>query len=87
MVFAARLSERFGLARDGVADRLSGLLERIGLPTEAPNWGEERETYLRAIAVDKKMKKEKVGFVVLRDVGRAGVFPVAPEEIIKQGRA
>jgi 3-dehydroquinate synthase len=87
MVFAARLSERFGLARDGVADRLSGLLERIGLPTEAPDWGKERETYLRAIAVDKKMKKEKVGFVVLRDVGRAGVFPVAPEEIIKQGRA
>ncbi|MCZ6712549.1 MAG: 3-dehydroquinate synthase [Deltaproteobacteria bacterium] len=87
MVFAARLSERFGLARDGVAERLSDLLKRIGLPTEPPDWGEERETYLRAIVVDKKMKREKVGFVVLRDVGRAGVFPVAPEEIIKQGRA
>ena len=48
---------------------------------------EQRETYLRAIAVDKKMKKGKVGFVVLRDIGRAGVFPVAPAEIIKQGRA
>ncbi len=87
MVFAARLSERFGLAREGVAGRLSALLERIGLPKEPPDWGDERETYLRAIAVDKKIKKEKVGFVVLRDVGRAGVFPVTPEEIIKQGRA
>ncbi len=87
MVFAARLSERFGLAREGVAERISALLERIGLPTEPPDWRQERETYLRAIAVDKKMKKEKVGFVVLRDIGRAGVFPVAPEEIIKQGRA
>jgi len=33
------------------------------------------------------MKREKVGFVVLRDIGRAGVFPVAPDELIKQGRA
>jgi len=87
MVFAARLSERFGLARAEVAERLSSLLERIGLPTEPPDWTPERETYLRAISIDKKMKREKVGFVVLRDIGRAGVFPVAPDELIKQGRA
>jgi 3-dehydroquinate synthase len=85
MVFAARLSERLGLGREGIAAQLSALLERVGLPTEPPDWSGQRDTYLRAIAVDKKRRKEKVGFVVLRDIGRAGVFPVAPEEIVKQG--
>ena len=83
MVFAARLSERFGLAREGVSERLSSLLERIGLPTEPHDWTKEKNAYLRAIAVDKKIKDEKVGFVVLREIGRAGLYPVSPERIIE----
>jgi len=83
MVFAARLSERFGLACEGVSERLSKLLERIGLPIEPHDWTKEKNAYLRAIAVDKKIRDEKVGFVVLREIGRAGLYPVSPERIIK----
>jgi 3-dehydroquinate synthase len=83
MVFAAGLSEQVGLAPRGVAGRLTSLLKRIGLPTEPPDWGREKEAYLRAITADKKLRDEKVGFVVLRAIGRAGVFPISPEEILK----
>jgi 3-dehydroquinate synthase len=83
MVFAVRLSEKCGLCPPGCAARLKALLERLGLPTEPPDWAEERDAYLRAISVDKKVRGEKVGFVMLRDIGSAEVVRLTPEEILE----
>jgi len=82
MVFAARLSERRGLAPAGVAARVSSLLERAGLPTEVPDLDAQRGAYLRAISVDKKVAGERVAFVALREIGRAELVELAPEEIL-----
>jgi len=81
MVFAARLSEASGLD-PAVSQRIERLLARIGLPTQVPDWSEQREAYLRAIAVDKKVVSEKVGMVVLRELGRAEVMRLAAEDIL-----
>ncbi len=82
MAFAADLSERMNLAPAGTSGRLTALLDLAGLRTTPPDWGEQKSAYLEAIAVDKKVRGQKVGFVVLREIGRAEVVPLSPEEIL-----
>jgi 3-dehydroquinate synthase len=83
MVFASRMSEARGLVAEGVADRIAALLGRVGLPTEPPDWSRDREAYLRALSVDKKVRGEKVAFVVLREIGRAELLRLSPDEILE----
>jgi 3-dehydroquinate synthase len=87
MVFAAALSESRGLCPAGTRARLVALLARAGLPSAAPDWHAQRDAYLRAISVDKKIRDEKLGFVVLRELGRAEVIGLAPAEILPEGTA
>jgi 3-dehydroquinate synthase len=87
MAFAAALSESRGLCSKDTRSRLIALLRRAGLPTEPPDWRAQREAYLRAIAVDKKIRDEKLGFVVLRELGRAEVVGLAPAEILPEAMA
>jgi 3-dehydroquinate synthase len=86
MVFASRLSEARGLCPSGCTARVEQLLRRIGLPTEPPDRDTDRDAYLRALAVDKKIRGGEVGFVVLRDIGRAEVLKLTPEEILEGAR-
>ncbi|NRA04264.1 MAG: 3-dehydroquinate synthase [Myxococcales bacterium] len=86
MMFAARLSERRELAPAGTAERLEGLLDCVGLPTELPDAlgvTETREAYLRAMTVDKKVRGRQLGFVVLSEIGRAKVIKLTPEEVFE----
>lgn len=82
MVFAAEVSERAGLIGSDVTARIRALLESIGLPVGLPDWREQRSAYLRALSVDKKVRGQKVGFVVLRELGRAEQLHVSPEDIL-----
>lgn len=82
MAFAADLSAALGLIERDVPERLKRLLAAVGLPTTAPGWEREKQAYLRAISVDKKIRTEKVGFVVLRELGRAEVRQLSPQEIV-----
>ncbi|MEE8557147.1 MAG: 3-dehydroquinate synthase [Myxococcota bacterium] len=83
MIFAVGLSESRGLCPAGCQARMRDLLGRIGLPSDPPRIEGNRETYLRALSVDKKVRGEKLGFVVLRDIGRAEVLRLTPEEILE----
>ncbi len=82
MVFAARLSERRELAPAGTVARLEALLQRVGLATEITDLTARRDAYLRAIAVDKKGADGAVGFVALREIGRAELLRLTPDEIL-----
>jgi 3-dehydroquinate synthase len=82
MVFAARLSESLAAARTPVTERIVRLLERAGLPAAPPDWREQREAYLRAIAVDKKVRDGAIGMVLLEEIGRATVRPIPPEQVL-----
>ncbi|MBW2416366.1 MAG: 3-dehydroquinate synthase, partial [Deltaproteobacteria bacterium] len=83
MVFACRLSERRGRIGPDVTARVEDLLVRAGLQTTPPDWSGQRDAYLRAIAVDKKVAGGKVGFVVLDELGRAEVLQLTPQEILE----
>jgi 3-dehydroquinate synthase len=84
MVFAARLSARRSELAPEAVERIERLLSRLGLRTEPPEWDVQRGAYLRALAVDKKMRGARLRFVVLRELGRAELCELAPEEILEQ---
>ncbi|MEE9608792.1 MAG: 3-dehydroquinate synthase [Myxococcota bacterium] len=83
MVFGAERSEGLGLAPAGTAERIAVLLRRIGLPTQLPAF--PRRAYLAALKVDKKRRDASIHYVVLKEIGRAEILPLAPAEIVLPG--
>jgi 3-dehydroquinate synthase len=70
-ILAARLSERMGLLNAAQVERVVRLLNRAGLPTEAPDLGEAR--YLELMGHDKKVEDGKLRLVLLKAPGNAFV--------------
>jgi 3-dehydroquinate synthase len=69
LVLAADLSRRMGQLEPAVFDRLVALLQRAGLPVDAPPIGAERALdYMR---IDKKVKAGRVRLVLLKGLGAA----------------
>ncbi|HEV6966621.1 3-dehydroquinate synthase [Roseateles sp.] len=79
MVLAADLSRRSGLVPDGFVERLRSLVERAGLPTAPPKLGIER--YLALMRVDKKAEAGAIRFVLIEELGRAGLHAVPDARI------
>ncbi|MGB6241396.1 MAG: 3-dehydroquinate synthase [Castellaniella sp.] len=74
MVMAAELSARVcGLDRAAV-DRIRALVQAIGCPVQAPGLGTDR--WLDLMRVDKKTEGRHIRYVLLPELGRAGVQAV-----------
>jgi 3-dehydroquinate synthase len=69
MLIAADLSHRLGLIDAGIKDRIRDILERAGLPTEAPRIGAGKA--LELMQMDKKVLAGTVRLVLLEKPGRA----------------
>jgi 3-dehydroquinate synthase len=72
MVMAAQLSVRRGTLSEADAGRLTALLQKAGLPVEAPLLGARR--YLELMSRDKKVVAGSMRFVLLRAIGDAQVI-------------
>jgi 3-dehydroquinate synthase len=81
MVFAARLSERMGLAEPGLAARHTRVLTSIGLETGGGL--PQAERVLEAFRMDKKYQGG-VRFVLLEDVARPRIVDDVPENMIRR---
>jgi 3-dehydroquinate synthetase len=68
MVAAARMSEKIGLAEDGLSRRIVDVLVALGLPVKIPGFL-SRQRILQAMGVDKKRSDGKVRFVLPVRVG------------------
>ncbi|MBI3367524.1 MAG: 3-dehydroquinate synthase [Burkholderiales bacterium] len=79
MVLAAELSARLGLVPPAFVGRLRQLVQRAGLPVQAPRWPIEQ--WLRLMRVDKKASAGEIRFVVVDGPGRAAMRP-APEALV-----
>jgi len=79
MVYAARHSEALDLAPAGTAERIEGIVGRLGIETELPSF--PRRAYLSALRVDKKRTEAHIRFVVLRRIGAADTVPLTPAEV------
>jgi 3-dehydroquinate synthase len=69
MVIAADMSARLGTLKAADVQRVRDLLQRIGLPVEAPRFGAQRA--LDCMRVDKKVKSGRIRLVLLDNLGTA----------------
>jgi 3-dehydroquinate synthase len=69
MVLEARLGEALGVTRDGTADRLARIVERLGLPL-APPRDLDRTAVMGFARADKKARRGRPRFVLLEEPGR-----------------
>ena len=81
MVMAADLSVRLGGVPAAFAQRLTGIVERAGLPVRAPALGADR--WLELMQVDKKAEGGEIRFVVLEAPGRA-TLRSAPQALVRE---
>ena len=81
MVMAAHLSQRLGLVDEAFVSRLTGLIERAGLPTVGPKLG--ADVYLHHMRVDKKAQAGEIKFVLIDTPGSA-IVRGAPDALVAQ---
>jgi 3-dehydroquinate synthase len=81
MLMAASLSARLGWLPAGDVPRLHALIQRAGLPVEAPRIGAERARAL--MQMDKKVLNQRVRLILLRAVGTAVVTADYPDDALQ----
>ncbi len=69
MVLAAKLSARHGDISEKDVSRIANVLQRAGLPVQAPSLGAQR--YLELMGYDKKVQGGKLRLVLLKSIGDA----------------
>lgn len=84
LVAQAMLSESFGYMDAGQVERVTGLLEKAGLPTSIPDYI-DREELVKKLYTDKKVRNGKLRFVLQKGIGDVveftpGVYAKAVEE-------
>ena len=77
LVAAARLSEQWGSAAPGLADRVEALVARVGLATHLPI-AMPIDDLIEAMRRDKKRQGGKLRFVLLHDVGEPFISDDVP---------
>ena len=85
MVMAAQLSEQLGLVDSAFVARLTALIARAGLPTQAPiiDAQDNAGHYLAHMRLDKKAEGGDIKFVVIQSPGQAAVQG-APEAMVRE---
>ncbi len=78
MVIAARLSMQKGLLKEAECERLTKLIEKIGLPTTRKMIVEQ---IIDAVKKDKKRKDSKIKMILLESIGKAKIEEVEINEI------
>ena len=77
---AARLSERLGVAENGLAAQLKRDFEACGLPTSCPY---PIETLENALSRDKKAENERIHFILIAQAGRVVEQDLSAAEAIQ----
>jgi shikimate kinase/3-dehydroquinate synthase len=85
MVLAFGFSARQGLIAPAEADRMVRHLAAVGLParlSQIPGSLPDVDELMRLIAQDKKVKRGKLTFILVRGIGQAFVAPdIDPQEV------
>jgi shikimate kinase / 3-dehydroquinate synthase len=80
MASEARLAEKLAIARDGLFDRISDVLLKLGLPVRIPD-ELSRVEILRAMRVDKKKNARAIRFALPAEIGRVELVEVSDLEM------
>jgi 3-dehydroquinate synthase len=79
MVMAADLSARLGLIDDATVERVRKLVRAAGLPTVAPDLGEQR--WIELMEVDKKNEGGAIRFILLKPLGSPAITTAPLEQL------
>jgi len=82
MVMATELSARAGLIAPADVHRVRSLLGRAGLPIAGPALSAER--LLELMALDKKVARGRMRFVLLEAIGRAALHADLEEQQVRE---
>ena len=82
MMGAARVSQRMGMITEEVVERQRRLLERFSLPTSAPDVDGQR--VFEAMAMDKKIERGSIKWVLLEGLGTAVVRKDVPTGLVEE---
>jgi 3-dehydroquinate synthase len=82
MVAAARLSVRLGVLDEGEAVRLERLITGAGLPTTLS--GFNQDDIIAAMRHDKKVRQDKIRFVLLKSIGNAFIADDVDPALVKE---
>ncbi|MEE1127983.1 MAG: 3-dehydroquinate synthase, partial [Acutalibacteraceae bacterium] len=76
-VMITKAAEKAGLCEIGTADRIIGLLEKYGMPTETMH----NEKDIVAVAMsDKKRRSNTINTVLLKKIGDSFIYPIECEK-------
>ncbi|MBP0600756.1 bifunctional shikimate kinase/3-dehydroquinate synthase AroKB [Herbaspirillum sp. LeCh32-8] len=81
MVMAADLSQRLGYIDAAARERIRAVTAAAGLPTVAPNLGEQR--WLELMEVDKKNEGGQIKFILIKPLG-SPLITNAPQDLLLQ---
>lgn len=74
MIYAARLSHETGLCNKNVVERVSNVIKKAGLPTEAPDF--PGKNFMKAMEIDKKVIGGELRFVLVEKIGSVRISKV-----------
>jgi 3-dehydroquinate synthase len=82
MMAAARISRRMGLLEESEVERLERLIMAAGLPVTMPEL--DREVVMQAMRHDKKVRDDKIRFVLLKSVGNAFISDEVDPALVRE---
>jgi 3-dehydroquinate synthase len=82
MVTAARISNQMGILDINEVIRLREVIEQAGLPTEMPDL--KPEEIIQAMKHDKKVRENKVRFVLLKSIGNAFISDEISQSLVER---
>jgi len=86
MVMAFDLSSRLGLCTKDDLERVEEHLAQVGLPTRAafisPNLTQNAEKIVELMGNDKKVKKGRLNYILVKGIGNAFVSADVPQELV-----
>ena len=81
MMGAARISQELGLLAQDVVKRQRKILEMFGLPVSCADV--KTGSILQAMELDKKVRGEKVRWVLLSDIGQTLIRDDVPRKVVE----
>jgi len=82
MLAAARISNKLGTMDKEAATRLKNLIQKAGLPTKMPKL--DKKKLIEAMQHDKKVRQDKIRFVLLREIGDAFITDEVSPSLIAE---
>jgi len=82
MLAAARISSKMGMLDENEVARLKKVIEKAGLPTKMT--GFKIEGIMQAMRHDKKVRQDKIRFVLLKSIGNALITDKVNPSLVEQ---